>query len=166
MARVGDWYYVATSSFEWFPTIPIHRSRDLAHWEYAGHVRGAVPGGSLAGVPDSGGIWAPSLSWDGERFWMTYSIVRSVGTPYFDADTYVATATDIGGKWTVPQRVLSHGFDPALFHDEEPAVAAQPPERPPPRRPALRGDRRDRAGPVHARSGEARPSCCSSTNSS
>lgn len=118
MVRVGDWYYVATSSFEWFPTIPLHRSRDLAHWEYAGHVRGAVPGDSLAGVPDSGGVWAPSLSWDGERFWVTYSVVRSVGTPYFDLDTYVTTATDVAGKWTAPRRVASHGFDPALFHDE------------------------------------------------
>jgi xylan 1,4-beta-xylosidase len=118
MVGVGGWYYVATSSFEWFPTIPIHRSRDLAHWEYAGHVRGAVPGDSLAGVPDSGGIWAPSLSWDGERFWMTYSIVRSVGTPYFDADTYITTAADVSGKWAAPRRVASHGFDPALFHDD------------------------------------------------
>jgi xylan 1,4-beta-xylosidase len=130
LVRVGDWYYVATSSFEWFPTIPIHRSRDLAHWEYAGHVRGAVPGDSLAGVPDSGGIWAPSLSWDGERFWMIYSIVHSVGTPYFDTDTYVSTSptlgfaragappSDVDGKWTAPRRVASHGFDPALFHDE------------------------------------------------
>ncbi|WP_171111082.1 glycoside hydrolase family 43 protein [Streptomyces sp. Z423-1] len=118
LVRVGDWYYVATSSFEWFPTIPLHRSRDLAHWEYAGHVRGAVPGDSLAGVPDSGGVWAPSLSWDGERFWVTYSVVRSVGTPYFDLDTYVSTATDVAGKWTAPRRVASHGFDPALFHDE------------------------------------------------
>ncbi|KUO03102.1 glycoside hydrolase family 43 protein [Streptomyces caeruleatus] len=118
LVRVGDWYYVATSSFEWFPTIPIHRSRDLAHWEYAGHVRGAVPGDSLAGVPDSGGIWAPSLSWDGERFWVVYSVVRSVGTPYFDTDTYVSTAPEVGGPWTPPRRIASHGFDPALFHDE------------------------------------------------
>lgn len=118
LVRVGDWYYVATSSFEWFPTIPIHRSRDLAHWEYAGHVRGAVPGDSLAGVPDSGGIWAPSLSWDGERFWMVYTVVRSVGTPYFDLDTYVSTAGDVGGAWSAPRRVASHGFDPALFHEE------------------------------------------------
>jgi xylan 1,4-beta-xylosidase len=118
LVRVGDWYYVATSSFEWFPTIPVHRSRDLAHWEYAGHVHGAAPDDSLAGVPDSGGIWAPSLSWDGERFWVVYSIVRSVGTPYFDADTYVCTATEVGGKWTPPRQVASHGFDPALFHDE------------------------------------------------
>jgi xylan 1,4-beta-xylosidase len=118
LIRAGEWYYVATSSFEWFPTIPLHRSRDLAHWEYAGHVRGAVPGNSLAGVPDSGGIWAPSLSWDGERFWVVYSIVRSVGTAYFDLDTYVTTATDVAGEWAAPRRVGSHGFDPALFHDE------------------------------------------------
>ena len=119
LVRVGDWYYLATSSFEWFPTIPIHRSRDLAHWEYAGHVRGAAPGDTLAGVPDSGGIWAPSLSWDGERFWMTYTVVRSVGTPYFDVDTYVTTAADVtAGKWAAPRRVASHGFDPALFHHE------------------------------------------------
>jgi xylan 1,4-beta-xylosidase len=118
LVRVGDWYYVATSSFEWFPTIPIHRSRDLAHWEYAGHVRGAVPGNSLAGVPDSGGVWAPSLSWDGERFWVTYTVVRSVGTPYFDLDTYVATAARVDGGWSAPCRVASHGFDPALFHED------------------------------------------------
>ncbi|MEU5597735.1 family 43 glycosylhydrolase [Streptomyces sp. NPDC020298] len=117
LVRVGDWYYLATSSFEWFPTIPLYRSRDLAHWEYAGHVRGAAPGGSLAGVPDSGGIWAPSLSWDGERFWVVYSVVRSVGTAYFDLDTYVSTATDIGGEWTTPRRLPGHGFDPALYHE-------------------------------------------------
>ncbi|UUU25700.1 glycoside hydrolase family 43 protein [Streptomyces sp. DSM 40750] len=118
LVRVGEWYYVATSSFEWYPTIPVHRSRDLAHWEFAGHVRGAVPGGSLAGVPDSGGIWAPSLSWDGERFWVIYAIVRSVGTRHFDLDTYVSTATSVDGAWTAPRRVASHGFDPALFHHE------------------------------------------------
>ncbi|MFF7733311.1 family 43 glycosylhydrolase [Streptomyces sp. NPDC007984] len=118
LVRVGDWYYLATSSFEWFPTIPLHRSRDLAHWEYAGHVQGAAPGNSLAGVPDSGGIWAPSLSWDGERFWVTYTVVRSVGTPYFDLDTYVATAASVEGGWSVPRRVAGHGFDPALFHED------------------------------------------------
>ncbi|MFE7929014.1 family 43 glycosylhydrolase [Streptomyces sp. NPDC057456] len=118
LIRVGDWYYVATSSFEWFPTIPIHRSRDLAHWEYTGHVQGAAPGGTLAGVPDSGGIWAPSLSWDGKRFWVVYTVVRSVGTPYFDQDTYVTTASEVTGPWAPPRRIASHGFDPALFHED------------------------------------------------
>ncbi|MEW2408931.1 family 43 glycosylhydrolase [Streptomyces griseoviridis] len=118
LVRVGDWYYVATSSFEWFPTIPLHRSRDLLNWEYAGHVGGAVPSDSLGGVPDSGGVWAPSLSWDGERFWVVYGVVRSLETPYFDVDVYVSTAMEVGGEWRAPRRVASHGFDPALFHHE------------------------------------------------
>ncbi|WP_416967802.1 family 43 glycosylhydrolase [Streptomyces sp. 4F14] len=118
LVRAGNWYYIATSSFEWFPTIPLFRSRDLAHWEHAGHVEGAVPGNSLAGVPDSAGIWAPSLSWDGESFWLVYAVVRSVGTPYFDLDTYVTTAPDVSGPWAAPRRVAGHGFDPALFHED------------------------------------------------
>jgi len=118
LIRVGDWYYAATSSFEWFPTIPLHRSRDLVCWEYAGHVAGAVPGDSLSGVPDSGGIWAPALSWDGERFWMVYAIVRSLMTPYFNLEVYVCTATDPAGPWSAPRRVSGHGFDPSLFHHE------------------------------------------------
>ncbi len=118
LIRVGEWYYVATSSFEWFPTIPVHRSRDLVTWEYTGHVRGAVPGGSLSGVPDSGGIWAPALSWDGERFWVVYAIVRSLQRPYFDLETYVSTAADPAGEWTAPRRVSGHGFDPSLFHHD------------------------------------------------
>ncbi|MFJ5029185.1 family 43 glycosylhydrolase [Streptomyces sp. NPDC088560] len=58
-ARVGVGYYPATGSFKRFPTIPLHRSLDVAHWAYAGHVEGAAPGVSPAGGPDSGGIRAP-----------------------------------------------------------------------------------------------------------
>jgi len=116
--RVGEWYYLATSSFEWFPTIPLHRSRDLAHWEHVGSVDTAVPGGSLLGVPDSGGIWAPALSHADGLFWITYSIVRSVGTQYYDLETFVCTAPDVAGPWSAPVRVPGHGFDPSLFHHE------------------------------------------------
>ncbi|MDQ1006943.1 hypothetical protein QFZ82_001428 [Streptomyces sp. V4I23] len=52
------------------------------------------------------------------RFWMIYSVVRSVGTLYFDLDTYISTATDVSGAWTAPRRVAGHSFDPALFHDD------------------------------------------------
>lgn len=69
-------------------------------------------------MPDSGGVWAPSLSWDGTRFWLTSSVVRSVGTPYFDLDTYVTTAPCVSGPWSALRRVPGHGFDPALFHHE------------------------------------------------
>ena len=35
--RVGDDYYIAVSSFEWFPGVPIYHSRDLMHWQLIGH---------------------------------------------------------------------------------------------------------------------------------
>lgn len=38
IVRVGEWFYVANSSFEWFPTIPIHRSRDLANYSSQAHL--------------------------------------------------------------------------------------------------------------------------------
>ncbi|WP_454857228.1 family 43 glycosylhydrolase [Promicromonospora soli] len=116
--RVGDWYYLATSSFEWFPTIPLYRSRNLADWEPAGAVDTAVPGRSLLGVPDSGGIWAPALSHADGVFWVVYSIVRSLGTRHFDLETYLCTAPDVGGPWSAPVRLPGHGFDPSLLHHE------------------------------------------------
>ncbi|TDD72722.1 glycoside hydrolase family 43 protein [Jiangella aurantiaca] len=116
--RVGEWYYLATSSFEWFPTIPLYRSRDLADWEPAGAVDSAAPGRSLLGVPDSGGIWAPALSHSDGVFWVVYSIVRSLGTRHFDLETYLCTAADAGGPWSEPVRLPGHGFDPSLLHHE------------------------------------------------
>jgi xylan 1,4-beta-xylosidase len=116
MIRVGDWYYLAVSSFEWFPTIPIYRSRDLAAWDVIGSVDTAVPDGHLRGVPDSAGIWAPALSHDGDKFWVTYSIVRTFHGRQLDVETYIATTGDSANGWSAPTRVSGHGFDPSLFH--------------------------------------------------
>lgn len=116
--RVGEYYYLATSSFQWFPTIPLYRSRDLRSWECIGSVEGAVPGDSLRGIQDSAGIWAPALSHDGERFWLTYAIVGSLGTRQFDLTVYVTRADAIEGPWDAPIAVPSHGFDPSIFHHE------------------------------------------------
>ncbi|HMR49722.1 MAG TPA: family 43 glycosylhydrolase [Arachnia sp.] len=118
MIRVGDWYYLATSSFEWFPTIPLFRSRNLVDWEHAGSVDTAIPGGSLLGYGDSAGIWAPALSYADGLFWLVYGVVGSVGTRFFDLTVYVCTAAEIAGPWSEPVRVPGYGFDPSLFHHE------------------------------------------------
>lgn len=118
VVRVHDWFYLAVSSFEWFPTIPIYRSRDLATWEVIGSVDTAVPGGTLKGVPDSAGIWAPALSHDGGKFWVTYSIVRTFLGRQLDVETYVATTASLAAGWSPVVRVSGHGFDPSLFHHE------------------------------------------------
>ncbi|WP_405823539.1 glycoside hydrolase family 43 protein [Streptomyces sp. NBC_01390] len=117
--RVGADYYLATSTFEWFPGVPLHRSTDLVHWAPAGHVLDRADRLDLRGVPDSAGVWAPSLSYHEGRFWLVYSVVRTVGSPYKDLDNYLVTAESVDGPWSEPVFLNSSGFDPSFFHDED-----------------------------------------------
>jgi xylan 1,4-beta-xylosidase len=118
LIRVGGWFYLANSSFEWYPAIPIHRSRDLGTWEYAGSFTGLGAPLELRGLQDSGGVWAPSLSWADGEFWLVFTVVRSFGGPHKDMDTYVSRAADVSGPWSAPARVTTTGFDPSIFHHD------------------------------------------------
>jgi len=60
--RVGDDYYIATSTFEWFPGVQIHHSRDLIHWRLLTRPLRRASQLNMLGDPDSCGIWAPCLS--------------------------------------------------------------------------------------------------------
>lgn len=60
--RVGDDDYIATSTFEWFPGVKIHHSRDLAHWHLLARPLNRVSQLDLRCVGDSYGVWAPCLS--------------------------------------------------------------------------------------------------------
>lgn len=119
IVRVGADYYIATSSFEWFPAVPIHHSTDLVHWRLIGHALTDPSHVDLRGVPDSAGVWAPSLSYHDGRFWLVYSIVRTVERPFKDVDNYLVTAPGPLGPWSEPVYLNSSGFDPSLFHDED-----------------------------------------------
>ena len=121
ICRVGDDYYIANSSFEWFPGVPIHHSRDLANWRLIGHALTRPGQLNLRGIADSGGVWAPSLSHADGRFWLVYTNVRTSGRgrPFKDIGIYLSTATDIRGPWTDPMVLNSIGFDPSLFHDDD-----------------------------------------------
>jgi xylan 1,4-beta-xylosidase len=87
--RVGDDYYLATSTFEWFPGVAVYRSRDLVHWRAIGHLLTKVSQLDLRGVPDSGGAWAPSLSYDLRVFYLTYSIMRTKSGALKDVHNYL-----------------------------------------------------------------------------
>ncbi|MEV7663309.1 family 43 glycosylhydrolase [Paenarthrobacter sp. NPDC089316] len=117
--RVGDWYYLANSSFEWLPSVPIHRSRDLRTWEFAGSFHGHEDALGLPGIQDSGGVWAPSLSWADGTFWLVFTVVTGFGGPHKDMDTYVTRSPQVSGPWTPPVRVTTTGFDPSIFHHED-----------------------------------------------
>ena len=75
--RVGDDYYIATSTFEWFPGVRIHHSRDLVHWRTLPAPLRRTRQLDMRGNPNSCGIWAPCLSHDGERFYLIYTDVKS-----------------------------------------------------------------------------------------
>jgi xylan 1,4-beta-xylosidase len=117
--RVGDRYYLATSTFEWFPGVRLHYSKDLIHWKLIGHALTEARLLDLRGIPNSGGVWAPSLSWNHGEFFLIYTTVRTCGTgrPYKDTPFYLTTARDILGPWSEPVHLGSGGFDPSLFHD-------------------------------------------------
>ena len=115
--RVGDDYYIATSTFEFHPAVRLHHSRDLVHWTTIGHA--LDDGFDLRGIPDSGGVWAPSLTHADGVFWLAYSIVRTMDGDDKDIDNYLVTADDIAGPWSEPVHLGSRGFDYSFFHDPD-----------------------------------------------
>lgn len=119
ICRVGEDYYIATSTFQWFPGVQIHHSRDLANWELVSRPLTRKAQLDMRGNPDSGGIWAPCLSHDGERFWLVYTDVKRLDGAFRDAHNYIVHAPSITGPWSDPFYTTSSGFDPSLFHDED-----------------------------------------------
>jgi len=117
IVRVGEWYYLANSTFEWWPGVRIHRSRDLATWEPAGYGLTRRAQLDLRGVPDSGGVWAPCLSHADGRFWLVYSDTKSLHGAFKDLRNYLVTAESIAGPWSDPVLLNASGFDASLFHD-------------------------------------------------
>jgi xylan 1,4-beta-xylosidase len=119
IVRVGHDYYIANSTFEWFPGIRLHHSRDLVHWEPVGHALTDPLALDLRGVEDSGGVWAPSLSHDGGLFWLVYAVIYTKDGPFKDLDIFVVRSASIQGPWSVPVHLGSGGFDPSIFHDDD-----------------------------------------------
>lgn len=118
--RVGADYYIATSTFEWFPGVQIHHSRDLANWRLLARPLSRKSQLDLVGDPDSGGVWAPCLSHADGLFYLIYTDVKEwKGNAYKIAYNYLVTAPDITGPWCERVFLNSSGFDPSLFHDDD-----------------------------------------------
>ncbi|KAK0855034.1 hypothetical protein LTS16_005593 [Friedmanniomyces endolithicus] len=117
--RVGQDYYIATSTFEWYPGVQIHHSRDLANWDLLVRPLSRKSQLDMRGNPDSCGVWAPCLTHDGEKFWLVYTDVKRKDGSFKDTHNYIVTAEKIEGPWSDPVFVNSSGFDPSLFHDLE-----------------------------------------------
>jgi xylan 1,4-beta-xylosidase len=119
ICRVGDDYYIATSTFEWWPGVRIHHSKDLIHWKHCSYALHRTNQINLIGHQDSSGIWAPCLSHSDGIFWLIYTDVRSMYGAYKDTHNYLTTSPSIDGPWSDPIYLNSSGFDPSLFHDDD-----------------------------------------------
>lgn len=119
ICRVGDLYYLAVSTFEWYPGVLIYRSDDLANWELVARPLNRAGLLDMRGAPDSCGVWAPCLSHADGRFWLCYTNVRRFDGNFKDTHNYLTTCESIDGVWSDPVYLNSSGFDPSLFHDRD-----------------------------------------------
>ena len=117
--RVGDDYYIATSTFEWFPGVQIHHSKDLVHWKLIARPLNRLSQLNMAGNPNSCGIWAPCLSFHEGTFYLVYSDVKTFRGEFKDVYNFLVTSENILGEWSEPVYLNSSGFDPSLFHDTD-----------------------------------------------
>lgn len=120
ICRKGEDYYLAVSSFEWMPGIPVYHSRDLKNWELFTHIL-TDDTVDLRRLPSAKGIWAPCLRYDeqDDRFYVVYGIMNSMNARYFDVNNYLISAEDIKGPWSEPVYLHSAGFDASFFHDDD-----------------------------------------------
>ena len=102
IVRVGDTYYLATSTFEWWPGVQIHVSKDLANWKLITHPLNEKRLLDMTGNLDSGGVWAPDLSYHDGKFYLVYTDVKVTDGAFKDCINYLTTAEDIMGPWTDP----------------------------------------------------------------
>ena len=79
ICRVGDDFYIATSTFEWFPGVQIHHSRDLANWRLLGRALDRLSQLDMRGCQNSAGIWAPCLTHADGKFRLLYTNVHHHG---------------------------------------------------------------------------------------
>lgn len=115
VCAVGEDFYLVTSSFAYFPAIPVHHSRDLVHWEAIGHVLDRPEQIDLSGLQISDGIWAPTIRHHSGVFY----VVSTVAVDRRGSVNFITTAADADGPWSQPVVLEAEGIDPSLFFDDD-----------------------------------------------
>lgn len=115
VVKVGKDYYLANSSFVFFPAIPISHSRDLVHWHTIGHA--VVDGGLslLDGMEGGRGYWAADISYDGTWFYIAATLRGNEGAA-LPRRQMVCRSKRPEGPYSAPAWIDIDGIDPALFH--------------------------------------------------
>lgn len=108
VCRVGEDYYLITSTFEYFPGVPVFHSKDLVNWEQIGHCIHRKEQ-----LPRGVNIFAATLRHhDGVFYMITTNLTGRSGNFY-------VSATNPAGPWSDPVFINIPGIDPDLFFDED-----------------------------------------------
>lgn len=110
--RVGEDYYLVTSTFSYFPGLPVFHSRDLVNWTQIGNAIDRPDQMDFGSLGLSRGLFAPTIEYHDGRFYIFCTCVDCGGN-------FVITATDPAGPWSDPVWLpdLEGGIDPSLFVD-------------------------------------------------
>ncbi|MET4696199.1 glycoside hydrolase family 43 protein [Endozoicomonas lisbonensis] len=127
ICRVGDDFYMVNSSFEMFPGLPIHHSRDLVNWELIGHGlhrrEQCIDTICLSDVESDGGIHAPTMRYHKGLFYIITTNVyapRNCPADFNPCRNFIITAKNPAGPWSDPQVIEdAPGIDPDIFFDDD-----------------------------------------------
>ena len=124
ICRVGDDYWLVTSTFGYFPGVPVYHSKDLVSWQHVGNVLdrpsqlASLPGLSI----DKGGIYAPAITYNPHNktyYMITTCVMNGKGRDGHSENFYV-TAKNPAGPWSDPVVLVDvDGIDPSFFFDED-----------------------------------------------
>jgi xylan 1,4-beta-xylosidase len=115
ICRVGEDHYIAVSSFEYFPAVPVFHSRDLVRWTQIGNALDRESQLDLRTAIDSGGIFAPTLRHHDGRFWLV-----TTNQAQLARGQLIVSAEDPTGPWSEPVFATGAlGVDPDLVWDED-----------------------------------------------
>jgi xylan 1,4-beta-xylosidase len=110
--RVGRDFYAVTSTFSWYPGLPILHSTDLVNWRIIGNAIGRPGMVDFSGIGTNRGLFAPAITHQDGRFWIVNTCIECGGN-------FVITAEDPAGPWSDPVWLDFGGIDPSLFFAED-----------------------------------------------
>lgn len=117
VCRVGDMYYMVTSSFYYFPGLPVFQSRDLVHWEQIGNAISRPDQLDFRNCDSSEGLWAATIRYHEGIFYIINTLDVQGRTYRYN---YIVTAKDPAGPWSDAVIIEgADGIDPSLFFDKD-----------------------------------------------
>ena len=112
IVRVGQDFYLVTSTFSFWPGLPIFHSRDLTNWRLVGHAIDRPGMIDTAGLGTNRGLFAPAITHHDGRFWILNTCIDCRGN-------FVISAERPEGPWSDPTWLPFDGIDPSLFFDDD-----------------------------------------------